>query len=208
MRSVVVLLAALALGGCFDLREDFTFNDDGTVAFTTVVRQSAAFPADWQTPEVCNPSFHAAVAEARTYTVEADNACELSGLVSIDELQAFLAERDVEDGEPLARLIQVDDGYRLVVRIDPSLHLGGLETGDDMEGFAGGLLQAAFADRSLVWTVAAAEILDTDGTVNADRTEATVSIPMSVLLNGEPQEITRFIEFRVTPLSLWQRLFR
>lgn len=207
MRSIVVVLTALALGGCFDLREDFTFNDDGTVAFTSTIRMSAALTEN-QPGDFCAEGVHPIISSARDYTVEADIACEFSGQAPLDEFQAFLAERDGGEEGPQVRLSIIGDVYRLDVRVEPTPQADVTTSEDGMSESAGGFLQAALADRAMVWSVTAAEILDTDGVVNADQTEATVSVPLSLMIGDQAQPITRYIEFRSAPLPFWRRIFR
>jgi hypothetical protein len=215
----ITAIASLFLTGCFDMNEEFSFQSDGTVLVSTEVRFSAALLELSQSEgSPCETDLSAQAnadvgplwnLPARSYTAGADEACSFEGVVTLEEFQEGLRARSEAEQNELALSTTLDssqDKYRLNVSFTQEHRDETGEAGEFAEMQAP--LMAAFtANRAMTWTVNAAEIIDSDGRINDDKTSATISIPLALIMGGDGQTITRFIEFRAQPRPFWQRWF-
>lgn len=211
-KALSVLFAtstSVLLGGCFDMAETFTFDGDGMVSVETRIAISTALASlsDAEQPS-CQSGDQpwGTGVTVRDYSDGPDRVCEYTGQFTFEAFATELAQRESEDADFGMSIAETDDGYRFQVDLVSSGFMPEQEENELFDTTA--MLAAMTAGRAMTWTVVAAEIIATDGVMNDEATEATVSIPLATLMDQEAGIVTRFIEFRTQPRPFWQRLFR
>lgn len=181
MRALVASLAFLGLAGCFDAEMVLDFKDQQTVETTVITKLNRAL-YDMTTIDGKDPC------EGGTSTLgEQTFTCVQAAEMTIDEAMArpnpFGTEGDFDPAEGLT-IARLDEN---TVRV--SVDLDALDdpenTPEEMEGMKD-MAAAAFAGHSIIFRVRGYKVLDTTGTLSEDGKEASVVIPMTGLIAGNP----------------------
>jgi len=69
-------------------------------------------------------------------------------------------------------------------------------------------MMLAIANRAFIWEVKSQKIIETDGKISEDGQIATVSIPLSEMIEGNSKVISRYVLFDIREQSFWNRLFQ
>lgn len=209
LKALAIASASLILTGFVDTHESFTFARDGMVIVES--RTSLRGTSAAEEP-ICDPCDHPwrTGGSVRGYVDGSDQVCEYTTQITFEAFSAELSPTGGMGSNFGLTITEISGGYRLQI----SLTLAELmpePIEDDVfntNELIASMLADLTADRAVGFTVIAPEITATDGTVNDDQTEATISIPLALLIDRDAGMITRFIEFRTDPRPFWQRLFR
>lgn len=216
----LALLAALSLGlaGCFDIDQTLKVADANMAMFEVRAAVPAStIAAAQQVPGLEGRPFCADkdAAEKLGLQVTVETAAEGPNQVCIMQARGSLAQiakvaadksylpkdAPASAGNALTYLLEPagTDLWRLTVVLTPPPELTALSGVDEITKAAQTMIFGTTAGKGINWAVEAAEIVDSTGTVDAQKLRAEYEIPLDELLS-KPQPEYRFVTtFKVTP---------
>lgn len=216
-RLIAVALAAGLLTGCFEADQDLIVEKDGAATFKTRMAMEASLLQMSESDlGFCAPEDSAAVdgvsMKHERHTEGSMEVCVVTASGPLDRLAEWIEQADhgpAAGDEEMAKgpaIALLRDGSDYVF----SVHIEGtpMEAADDKEMMEEmkPMIMAAFAGRSLDWSVTAPEILDTSGQLSEDGKTASYSIPMAKLLGEGPGEHAFEVRFSLKSPGLIKRL--
>lgn len=212
MIRALSLAPLLALSGCFDMSQDFTFTEDGSASVNMVLRVDAALLAlsenqgDQVAQRFCDDGMidtsdePGVEATAVRTTDRGDVVCTISIRGETERLVAFMENpREMFDANPESggmnmhlSLTQEGEAYTFALSVPPMERKD--EEDNPMAASMEQFLLAAMSGRSLEWSVTAPRIIQTSGTLSDDGRTASYSIPLATAFSNK----TETFEFDAT----------
>ncbi len=215
-RVIGVAAACCLLAGCFEADQDLTVEEDGSATFRTrIAMEASVVEMSEDDEDFCAPDEVAAVdgvsVEQESFAEGSMEVCTVTASGPIDRLAEWIeldqgpTGADGEMGEaPTITLRREDSNYVFSVHFESSP----METGadDPMMEEMKPMMVAAFAGRSLDWSVSAPEILETNGQLSEDGKTASYSVPMASLLDEGFKDRLFEVRFALDSPGLIKRL--
>lgn len=214
---VGVALACSLLAGCFEADQDLTVEKDGSATFSTrMAMEAGLLQMSEGDDDFCaadeTPTMDGIALEHERYAEENMEVCVITASGPIDRLAEWIEQADhgaaVADNEmadgPTVTLRREDSDYIFSVHIE-SVPMGAGSDDAMMEDMKP-MIAAAFAGRSLDWSVSAPVILDTNGQLTEDGKTASYSLPMASLLGEAAGERSFEVRFSLESPGLIRRL--
>ena len=216
-RVIAPVLACCLLAGCFEADQDLSVEKDGSATFRTRMAMEASLLQMSESDHgFCAPEETVAMdgvsLEHERFTDASMEVCVMTAAGPIDRLAEWIEQADhgppAADDEmsqaPTITLKRDGSDYIFSVRIESSpMEMGGDEAMmEEMEP----MILAAFAGRSLSWSVSAPEIRETNGQLAEDGKTASYSIPMTSLMDEGAGDHTFEVRFALESPGLIKRL--
>ena len=225
-RGLALIGCTLLLTGCFDMQQQIAFSGDGTASLDFVMSVDATMVAmgdkDKAFSNFCSDAGVNSKVESQqpgiaiTATREdakGDMVCHVRMQGTEAAMLAMFAKAsttlDMNEPNPmLIKLTRNDD----VKRLDGIIGLPGKKTGgkgdrpQKNENPMKGAMMAAFTGRAISFTINAPHIIASSGTINADGTSATHSIPVATLMADDAAPQTVYFEFSTAPTGVVETL--
>jgi hypothetical protein len=216
----IALLAALSLGlaGCFDIDQTLKVGNANEAMFEVRAAVPAStIAAAQQVPGLAGRPFcadkEAAEKLGLQVTVETtaegpNQICIMQARGSLAQIAKVAADKSylpkdapASAGTALTYLLEPagTDLWRLTVVLTPPPELTALSGSDEITKAAQAMIFGATAGKGITWAVEAAEIVDSTGTVDAQKLRAEYEVPLDELLSKPKPEYRFVTTFKVTP---------
>ena len=207
--SLIALLAPL-LGGCFSIDQTL----DARNASTAMFEVRAAVPASTlaaaqNVPGLAGRPFCADKGAAEklgltvtveTFTEGENQICVMKARGPMETIARVAADKSYlpkdapSQANALTYLLEPSGSgvWTLTMSLKPPAELRALSGNDDMTRAAQAMIFGSLTGRGVNWAVEAAEVLESTGTVNPNRTRAEYQLPLQNVLSN-PQPEYRFV---------------
>jgi hypothetical protein len=219
LRGISITVVGLALSGCFEAGQDFTFKEDGTAIVETRLAIEASMIAMIEIGDgyrFCSDELSAAsergllASQARS-TEGTKIVCTMSIEGPTDTLVAYLDEGGFlpipDDGKEKIRLklAEVDGRHELVISIPP---VSSDEPEDEVARNVQQMVMASMAGVVLSWSVTAPKIVESTGTILEDGTRAEFSFRFADAFADKDTATEFRTVFTTKKPGFLERLFR
>lgn len=214
------LIAALSLGlaGCFDIDQTLKVSNADTAMFEVRAAVPAStIAAAQQVPGIAGRPYcadkEAAEKLGLEVTVEtaaegADQICIMQARGSLAQIAKVAADKSylpkdapTSAATALTYLLEPagTDLWRLTIVLTPPPELTALSGVDEITKAAQTMIFGTTAGKGITWAVEAAEIVNSTGTVDAQKLRAEFEIPLTELLSDPKPEYRFDTTFKVNP---------
>ncbi len=193
LKVLAALAASLMLCGCFDIQQNFRFADDGTVKVAMRLGLDASLVNMMESDEGSEPfcsDESVGQAEESGIRITANRSTEGSNVICAFEVEGpaatvleqlnsgdLIPGEKPEDGPQMSvKLTRENDDLVFLVSIPP---FGSEEADDPMAEGMEKMFLASMAGRMLSWSITAPKIVETTGTLSADKQTASFAIPLA-----------------------------
>lgn len=198
LRTTAVLGAALLTAGCFEMKQDFRFNTDGTADVTFRIAIDAALMAlanqqggNGNFCSEANVTREGVVGTAKASTEGGDMVCTLTISGPIEKvIDAALNAKLNDRAKEQQGISLTKDGETYALAIELPAIGDEPDTDNPMAKSMQAMMLAKMSGRTLSWSVMAPKIIETTGTLSDDGKVATYSRPVADAFTSK--EPTRF----------------